>query len=99
MRCEACAKHLRYVILSTAKVLVFSKAASIPYPGKSSEHTYAVMFFSHAGSVANLPTPLSRFPTLACAHFREADRKAGFLLKNTRFSTDPTTGQKLFSAR
>lgn len=41
------------------------------------------------------PLPL-RFRHLAC---READRKAGFLLKNTRFSTDPATGQKLVSAR
>ncbi|CAN0508333.1 unnamed protein product [Ectocarpus sp. 12 AP-2014] len=32
-------------------------------------------------------------------YISEADRKAGFLLKNTRASTDPGTGQKLFSAR
>jgi len=38
-------------------------------------------------------------PLFACVSCREADRKAGFLLKNTRFSTDPTTGLKLFSAR
>lgn len=42
------------------------------------------------------PPPPPFFVALAC---READRKAGFLLKSTRFSTDPTTGQKLFSAR
>lgn len=51
-----------------------------------------------SGSVSDpirtAPHPLA--VVLAC---READRKAGFLLKNTRFSTDPTTGQKLFSAR
>ncbi|CAM9866190.1 unnamed protein product [Ascophyllum nodosum] len=33
------------------------------------------------------------------SYISEADRKAGFLLKNTRVSTDPTTGLKLFSAR
>lgn len=51
-----------------------------------------------SGSVSDpirtAPHPLA--VVLAC---READRKAGFLLKNTRFSTEPTTGQKLFSAR
>lgn len=53
---------------------------------------YRASFLSSNNDVVHSLPP----PPLAC---READRKAGFLLKSTRFSTDPTTGQKLFSAR